>query len=203
MVFPVTYRLTASKDRKRMKTVRLRPGAPCARHDPPTWQAASDYLLMYYPASSQVAESLFSMISLTTEPEWIEAKRRRFVSLEPVLSDLDQAHTSGPPRSADLRLAVRVCAVYTRFATVAPPLAIDVLAALGELGLAELMAKTSNSRSIAVTPSRCWPSGTPRRGMRPRHPTVSGWQSARRASCAGTSRRWPCIGSRTRRWRAG
>ena len=106
----------------------------------PTWQAASDYLLMYYPAYLTLLH-YSDMISLTTGPEWIEAKRRRFVRLEPVLSDLDEAAHQVLHDPPDLRLAVRVCAVYTRFASVAPPLAIDVLAALGELGLAELMAK--------------------------------------------------------------
>jgi hypothetical protein len=105
----------------------------------PTWQAASDYLLMYYPAHLVVMHRS-EMISLATGPEWIEAKRRRFVSLEPVLGDLDQAAHEALCGTPDLPTAVRVCAVYTRFATVAPPLAIDVLAALGQPSWAELMA---------------------------------------------------------------
>jgi hypothetical protein len=106
----------------------------------PAWQAASNYLLMYYPAYLVLLHGL-EFIRLTTGSGWIEAKRRRFISLEPVLVDLDQAAHQAHLGTPDLPTAVRVCAVYTRFATVAPPLAIDVLAALGQLGFAELTAK--------------------------------------------------------------
>ena len=116
----------------------------------PTWQAASGYLLMYYPAHLWSVNRGSELISLTTGPEWIEAKRRRFVSLEPVLWDLDQAAHVAHLGTPHLPTAVRVCAVYTRFATVVPPLAIDVLAALGQLGRAEFMA-----RNIEFPLDRC------------------------------------------------
>ncbi|HEY3741307.1 MAG TPA: hypothetical protein VGL53_15760, partial [Bryobacteraceae bacterium] len=77
------------------------------------WQAASDYLLMYYSAHLAVIHGS-DMIHLTTRPEWIEAKRRRFGSLEPVLEDLDQAAHEALCGTPYLPTAVRVSAVYTR-----------------------------------------------------------------------------------------
>ena len=94
---------------------------------------------MYYPAHLWSVNHNSELVSLTTGPEWIEAKRRRFVSLEPVLWDLDQAAHAALVGTPDLPTALRVCAVYTRFATVAPPLVIDALAALGEPGRAEFI----------------------------------------------------------------
>lgn len=107
----------------------------------PAWPAASSYLLMYYPAHLVALNRGTELLSVTTSPAWIEAKRRRFVGLEPVLSDLDFAsHVARIAEPPDLLAAMRVSAIYTSFATVAPPLAIDVLAALGEPGRAELLA---------------------------------------------------------------
>ena len=107
----------------------------------PAWREADAYVMAYFAKHLQRAGRVAALCELACDARWIEAKRWRFRDFTPFLDDLTLALSSARKQAQpDLAAVVRCCAVYSRFATSAPPVVLDVLAGLGQLGRARLMA---------------------------------------------------------------
>ncbi|MEH2606194.1 hypothetical protein V1277_005571 [Bradyrhizobium sp. AZCC 1588] len=108
----------------------------------PDWNAASSYVLAYYPKHLWRAARARELSELASSTAWAKAKRERFEDPTLILSDLDLAidiaRRAQPP---DLQTIIRACMIHVGFVTTAPPIVIDVLAGVGQLTRAELMAE--------------------------------------------------------------
>ena len=107
------------------------------------WNGASSYTLAFFAKHLWRARRTQELSRLTNSESWVQAKRNRFGDHGLILSDLDLAidlaRRSEPP---DFKTILTACMQYGTFATPAPPLVIDVLAGLGNLARAEVMAES-------------------------------------------------------------
>jgi hypothetical protein len=105
------------------------------------WQTDSLYILTYYPRHLQQAGLIQELVNLVCDARWIEAKKNRFSDFTPFLDDLTlavaSARAADPP---DVKTLFRPVVTYARFIGNPPPIVLDVLAGLGQLGRAQLMA---------------------------------------------------------------
>jgi hypothetical protein len=115
------------------------------------WQMDLPYALAYYPQHLHRAGLVDKLVNLACDARWIEAKRKRFNDFTPFLDDLTLAVDSvRMAHPLDAEALLRPVATYARFMAHGPPIVLDVLAGLGQLGRAQLMAG-----NIEVLLDRC------------------------------------------------